>query len=143
MSAPAHPRLAVLAVVPHEGAVLLARRRNPPDAGLWGYPGGHVELGESLFDAAERELREETGVTATAREIIDTLEIITRDAAGAVAHHFLLVAVLCRYRGGAARAGDDAADVGWVPLGAVFAGDLAMSADVDRVLSRALAAERD
>ncbi|MGV6850187.1 MAG: NUDIX domain-containing protein, partial [Marinibacterium sp.] len=58
------PRLGALAVVLRDGHVLLARRANPPDAGLWGFPGGHVEPGETGLAAAVRELAEETGVIA-------------------------------------------------------------------------------
>ena len=58
------PLLGAIAVVVQDGHVLLARRRKEPDAGLWGYPGGHVELGETALAAAARELLEETGVTA-------------------------------------------------------------------------------
>ena len=48
------PRLAAIAVVMHEGKVLLAQRKNDPDAGLWGFPGGHVDFGETAMDAAAR-----------------------------------------------------------------------------------------
>ena len=64
---PDFPRLAALAVTLDQGRnhVLLVQRRNPPDAGLWGFPGGHVEAGETALCAAARELAEETGVIAT------------------------------------------------------------------------------
>ena len=51
---PALPRLGAIAVVLHQGKVLLVRRKNPPDAGLWGFPGGHVDAGETALDAAAR-----------------------------------------------------------------------------------------
>ena len=51
-----------------EGAVLLQRRT---DDGLWGLPGGALELGESLEDAARRELREETGLVAGELRLLD------------------------------------------------------------------------
>ncbi len=63
-NAPQRPKLAVLAVCLHEGKFLLVQPPNPPDAGLWGFPGGHVELGETLVEAAARELHEETGVAS-------------------------------------------------------------------------------
>ena len=58
------PKLGAIAVVVRNDHVLLARRGKEPDAGLWGFPGGHVELGETALQAAVRELREETGVEA-------------------------------------------------------------------------------
>lgn len=48
------PKLTALAVVPNDGRLLLVQRRNEPDAGLWGFPGGHVDPGETAFNAAIR-----------------------------------------------------------------------------------------
>ena len=132
------PALAVLAVVLHGDQVLLVRRRNPPDAGLWGYPGGHVEAGETALAAAARELAEETSVRADPLGYLANLDTILRDADGRLEHHFFLVAVLCRYRGGTPQAGDDATHAAWVPVAQVLSGALPMSRDVDRVLRRAL-----
>ena len=50
-----------IVVLLHEGRVLLVQRGKAPDLGLWGFPGGHVEPGESAEAAALRELHEETG----------------------------------------------------------------------------------
>lgn len=74
MTQPQRPIPAVLAVVTRDGQILLVRRANPPDAGLWGFPGGKIEFGEPLLRAAERELAEETGVTATATTVLDALD---------------------------------------------------------------------
>ncbi|MBZ4690288.1 MAG: nudJ [Cereibacter sp.] len=135
----ARPSLAVLAVVLHEGNVLLVRRLNEPDAGLWGFPGGHVERGETGLAAAARELEEETGVIATPVDYLMNLDILLPDAAGGVAHHFFLAAVLCAYVGGAPQAKDDVSEVGWFPTARILARALPMSADVDTVLAAALA----
>nr|WP_246329360.1 NUDIX domain-containing protein [Chthonobacter rhizosphaerae] len=75
-----------------DGRVLLVHRKRPPLAGLWTFPGGHVELGEAVEDAARREVLEETGlhVTITGAPLVH--EIVTRDTAGAIlSHHVLLV----------------------------------------------------
>lgn len=93
---PRAPVPAVLAVVPVDGRVVLVRRANPPRAGTWGMPGGKIDLGETLFQAAERELAEETGLKATAVMALPPLETLDRDVAGAVRYHYLLVPVLCR-----------------------------------------------
>ena len=110
------PKLAALAVVIHEGQVLLVRRRNEPDAGLWGFPGGHVDAGETALDAAARELREETGVAAKPERYLTNIDVIQRDETGALRFHFLLAAVLCRYVSGTPLADDDVSEAAWVPL---------------------------
>jgi len=107
------PRLGAIAVVLRGESVLLVRRGNPPDAGLWGYPGGHVEWGETALEAAARELLEETGVTATPRGYLTNLDI-HRGSEGVVLHHYLLAAVLCDYVDGTPHAADDALEAGWI-----------------------------
>ncbi|MEW6254393.1 MAG: NUDIX hydrolase [Pseudomonadota bacterium] len=111
--APPRPGCGALAVVVREGRVLLVRRANPPDAGLWGFPGGRIEWGEAVADAAIRELREETGVTATPLAILSVLDSLDRGSDGTLRHHYLLVAVLCAWRCGEGEAADDALEVGW------------------------------
>lgn len=132
------PVLAALAVVVRGENVLLVRRRNPPDAGLWGYPGGHVERGETALAAAARELAEETTVRAAPVGYLANLDTILPGDDGRPAHHFFLVAVLCRYLGGSPQAADDAEEAAWMPVEQVLSGALPMSRDVDRVLRRAL-----
>lgn len=126
------PVLAALAVVVEDDRVLLVRRRNEPDAGLWGFAGGRVEPGETVFAAAERELAEETGVEGEARDFLTLIDVIRNDA-GALAHHFVLAAVLCAYRRGTPVAAADVSDAAWVPLADLFAGRLATSQRVPEV----------
>lgn len=133
------PRLAALAVLLDGDRVLLVQRRNPPDAGLWGFPGGHVEPGETALAAAARELTEETGVIGHPRAYLDNIDMIERDPDGALRFHFLLAAVLCDYVSGAPVAADDALDAGWFPVTAVLSGAKPLSAGVDATLRRALA----
>ncbi|MBW0156576.1 NUDIX hydrolase [Sedimentimonas flavescens] len=132
------PRLGVLAVVLRGDSVLLVRRANPPDAGLWGFPGGKVDWGETVEAAALRELAEETGVSADQGQIIASADAISHDDSGAVAFHYHLVAVQCRYRAGEPVAADDALEAAWVEVGQVLARQLPMSRRVDEVLRRAL-----
>ena len=134
------PRLAALAVTLDGNAahVLLVQRRNPPDAGLWGFPGGHVEPGETALDAAARELAEETGVIARPRAYLDNIDVIERGADGALRFHFLLAAVLCDYVSGQPVAADDALDAAWVPVADVLAGRLPLSTRVGNTLRQAL-----
>lgn len=130
------PVVAVLAVVLRAGQVLLVQRANSPDAGLWGFPGGKVEFGEALLDAAARELFEETGVTADPLRVFDAVDVFDR-ADGALHRHFVLVAVLCDWRGGEPVAADDAADARWVDLAGLEA--LALSKDVAAMARKAAA----
>jgi 8-oxo-dGTP diphosphatase len=108
-----YPRVGVLAVVPRAGRCLLVRRSKPPAEGLWGFPGGSQEWGETAFAAALRELAEETGVVADTPRLLTVLDTIDRDGTGAIRHHFTLVAVLLRWVAGDGQAGDDAAETGW------------------------------
>ena len=121
------PTLGVLAVALRGPSVLLVKRANPPDAGLWGYPGGKVEPGETVAEAAMRELQEETGLIGSPGPVLGTKDIIHRAADGSLAYHFFLVAVLCEEARGQAVAADDAADLAWVPDEEVFAGMRPMS----------------
>ncbi len=108
-----HPRLAAIAVVLHDGRFLLVKRKKAPNAGTWGFPGGHVELGETGLVAAVRELREETGVIATPDRYLTNIDVVTRDADGGIAFHFLLAVVVCTYQNGRPVAADDVSDAGW------------------------------
>tara|TARA_R110002049_G_scaffold10127_1_gene50131 strand:+ start:90398 stop:90835 length:438 start_codon:yes stop_codon:yes gene_type:complete len=130
------PIVAVLAVVIHDNHVLLVQRANPPDAGLWGFPGGKVDFGEGLLAAAARELHEETGVTATPLRVIDALDAYDVAEDGTLRQHFALVAVVCTWQCGDPVAADDALDARWLPL-AGLDGALPMSRDVVRIASQA------
>ncbi|MEM1388642.1 MAG: NUDIX hydrolase [Pseudomonadota bacterium] len=133
------PRLGALAVVVQAGNVLLVQRANPPDAGLWGYPGGHVEWGETVDAAAIRELYEETGVQARAGPVLGVLDAIHRNSAGDVTSHYLLTAVACLEPQGEAVLSEETRAVAWVAVADVLRGDRAYSRGVDRVLRMALA----
>lgn len=137
---PATPVLAALGVVAQGGEVLLVRRRSEPDAGLWGFPGGHVDLGETVGEAACREIREETTLHTRPGPILAGLDIITRDGNGDIAYHFHLVAVLCTYLSGTPEGRDDVHEAAWIPAGDVLDRRLPLSADVDTVLRRAMEA---
>jgi 8-oxo-dGTP diphosphatase len=114
---PSTPLLAVAAIVVRDSRVLLVRRGQPPSEGLWAIPGGRVELGETLQEAAEREIKEETGLTIRAGNPIYTFDVILRDQGGNVQFHYVIVDLLADYVGGALEAGDDALEARWVPRG--------------------------
>ena len=135
---PTAPTLAALAVVIRDDHVLLVQRRNEPDAGLWGFPGGHVDLGETALDAAVRELAEETGVRARALRYLTNIDVIVHGPDGTLRHHFLLAAVLCAYLEGDPVAADDALAAEWVPVQVVMRNRLACSRHVDDVVAAAV-----
>jgi 8-oxo-dGTP diphosphatase len=102
------------AVVIHEGRVLLVRRLRPPGQGQWAIPGGKVCLGETLRQAAEREILEETGIRVAAGDPVYTFDMVERDDAGRVRFHYVIVDLAAAYLGGDVRPGDDAAEARWV-----------------------------
>ncbi len=117
---PQRPVLGAIAVVCHviHGLphVILVQRGKDPNRGAWGFPGGHVEWGETLVQAAVRELLEETDVTATALETLPPVDVIEADDTGTVTMHYVLGAVICSYVSGSPTPLDDAADARWVPV---------------------------
>ena len=133
------PKVGAIAVVLRDDAALMVQRGKEPNAGLWGFPGGHVECGETALEAAVRELDEETGVTATAAGYLTCLDVVGRDAQDRITHHYLLAAVLCHYVAGSPIAADDAADAEWIPLSEIAAASRPFSQNVDPVIAAALA----
>jgi len=133
------PKVGAIAVVLRDDAALMVQRGKEPNAGMWGFPGGHVEWGETALEAAVRELDEETGVTATAAGYLTCLDVVGRDEQDRITHHYLLAAVLCHYVAGTPVAADDAADAEWVPLSEIAAASRPFSRNVDRVIAAAQA----
>lgn len=111
---PDSPRVAVGAIVIKDGQVLLVRRGQPPSEGLWAVPGGRVHLGETLQQAAEREIKEETGLSIHARDPVYTFDVILRDEAGRVRFHYVIVDLMADYINGTVCPGDDAREARWV-----------------------------
>jgi len=106
------PVLCASAAVFRGEKLLLARRTKPPF--LWSLPGGAVEWGETLVDAALREVREETGVEAEAAGYAGHAEVMLRNEKGNVFDHFVILAFAARWRAGEARIGAEASAVEWV-----------------------------
>ena len=111
---PERPIVGVLAVVLRGDRVLVVRRANPPMPGRWGFPGGVLELGETVAQGAMRELLEETGVKAEAASPLTVMDTIDRDSEGRVRYHYTLVAVIGHWRSGEGVAGDDADELAWL-----------------------------
>ena len=103
------PRLGASACVWKDGKVLLIQRAKPP-LGLWSLPGGHVEFGETALAAAERELMEESGVTADLTAFIGLYEIILEKPP----FHYAIACYGGVWRSGEAHASSDALEARWV-----------------------------
>jgi 8-oxo-dGTP diphosphatase len=114
---PNSPQIAVGAVVFRENRVLLVKRNQPPGKGLWAIPGGRLELGETLKQAAEREVREETGVVIRAGNPVYTFDLIERDYQGRIRFHYVIVDLLADYISGDPRPRSDACEARWVGPG--------------------------
>lgn len=113
---PHHPLPAVLAMVTRGGKVLLARRGKGDTPDPWGFPGGLIEVGESVLAAAERELAEETGIRAAAERVAEVLDIIIHDGDGRVCSHFIANAVRMAWVSGEPVAASDVVECGWFTL---------------------------
>jgi ADP-ribose pyrophosphatase len=111
---PAHPRPAVGAVVFFKKRILLVNRGKPPSQNQWSIPGGSVELGETLQEAAEREVHEETGLLIRAKTPIHTFDVIEYDDNGDIRFHYIIIDLEADFAGGDISPSDDAKDVRWV-----------------------------
>ena len=71
------PELCVGAIAIIDGKILLVKRKTEPEIGKWSIPGGHVDIGESLESAVERELYEETGLRGKCKTFVGSGEVIS------------------------------------------------------------------
>lgn len=110
---PDRPLVGVGAVVWRAGKVLLVKRGKPPRLGQWSLPGGAQELGETVEDAARREVREETGLELEAVSLLTVVDLVERDETGRVRYHYTLVDLEAEAAPGEPVAGGDAAAVSW------------------------------
>ena len=110
---PKQPLVGVGGVVIHRNRVLLIRRGSEPLKGEWSIPGGLLEVGEELAEAARRELREETGLEVEPLAVLEVFDRIFR-AGRRVRYHFVIVDFVCRLRGGKLQHGSDVLEAHWV-----------------------------
>jgi len=113
---PDRPWVGVGVVVWQDERVLLIRRGRAPRLGQWGLPGGAQSAGETLFEAAAREVLEETGLEVVPHAVVTALDSISRDDAGEVQFHYTLVEVVEECGPGEPKASDDAMDARWVSI---------------------------
>jgi ADP-ribose pyrophosphatase YjhB (NUDIX family) len=110
---PPRPIVGIGVVVWHDDRVLLVRRSKPPRRGQWSLPGGAQQLGETVAEAARREVREEVDVEVELGEIIATVDFIERDPDHRVRYHYTLIDFTAEVRSPVLRPGSDAADARW------------------------------
>jgi 8-oxo-dGTP diphosphatase len=131
MSGPETPKIMVDVVVPsEEGNILLIRRGSDPYEGYWALPGGFVEVGETLEEAAVREAEEETGLKVEVVRLVGVYSDPDRDPRG----HNVSVTYLARVREGEPSAASDAAEVSFLDPSTV---ELAF--DHEKIITDALA----
>ncbi|HWU25395.1 MAG TPA: NUDIX hydrolase [Rhizomicrobium sp.] len=111
---PQRPYLAVSAAIFREGKVLVVRRARKPALNLYTLPGGAVELGESLADAAVREVREETSLKVQPIALAGQREVIVRDAQGRIERHFVILCFAARWIDGEANLNEELDDARWI-----------------------------
>lgn len=102
---PRSPRPTVDVVIEVDGGIVLIRRQNPPHG--WALPGGFVDYGERVEEAARREMEEETSLAVTLVDLLGVYSDPSRDART----HTISTVYVGRATG-APRAADDAAEIG-------------------------------
>jgi len=135
---PDRPIVGVGVVVWHDDRVLLVRRGKPPRAGHWSLPGGAQQLGETVAEAARREVKEEVGLEVTLGDIVATIDLIDRDPDDRIRYHYTLIDFVADAPGVALRPGSDAADARWFSMAEIEA--LGLWSETVRVIK--LAGER-
>ena len=113
---PDRPYVGVGVIVFRNQQVLLIKRNKEPNKGQWSIPGGKQIIGETVADAAKRELLEETGVKVDQLLLVDVVDTIIPDVEGKIKYHYTLVDYMGQWLSGDPRAGDDAQEVRWVCL---------------------------
>lgn len=111
---PQRPFLAVSAAIFRNGKVLVVRRARKPALNLYTLPGGAVEAGETLVEAAIREVREETSLSIEPVALAGHREVIARDDAGKVERHFVIMCFASRWLSGEPVLSDELDDSRWV-----------------------------
>lgn len=127
------PLIGVGAVVFSAGnEILLIKRGKPPHYGRWMVPGGTLEWGESLEDAAIREVREETGIDIEIETFVEIIEAITPGQDG---FHFVIMDYAAHAISGTLAANSDALDAVWATLDSL--GDYDLTPELLRVIDKA------
>lgn len=138
---PDRPFVAASAAVLRDGKVLVAARARPPLRAIFSLPGGLVEPGETLAEAALRELREETGLVAAIIGALAPIQFIEADAGGRARHHFVICPHAARWIAGEPQVGDEALAFRWLAPAEI--GSVPTTPDLDGVLRAAFRLGQD
>jgi ADP-ribose pyrophosphatase len=125
---PDRPIVAVGAAVCRDGRVLIVQRGKPPSKGVWTVPGGAVDLGETMRQAAAREVQEECGIQIAVGEVVGILDNIIRAPSGQpptkrhlpgqgpaeILYHYAIVDFAAKYVSGDLTPSDELMDAAWV-----------------------------
>jgi ADP-ribose pyrophosphatase len=111
---PIGPIVGVGVLIKDSNRYILVKRAAEPDAGLWTIPGGLVELGERIEEAAVREAYEETGLEVEIVDLLGVVDKIIHDGDSRIKFHFVIVDYLAEFIGGTLCAASDALDARWV-----------------------------
>jgi 8-oxo-dGTP diphosphatase len=133
---PPRPILAVSTAVFRNRQVLIARRARAPWRGAFSLPGGVVEIGETLEEAAKRELREEVGVEAEITGFVRHVQPIQREG-DQVRAHFVIVVLRGRWLSGEPRLSEEVEEIAWIDPMAL--GDRPTTPELPDILARAAA----
>ncbi|MBO6949400.1 MAG: NUDIX hydrolase [Rhodospirillales bacterium] len=134
---PRRPLIGVGAIIVGDRGVVLIKRGKPPRLGSWSLPGGAQKVGETVNEAALREIKEETGLEAEVKGLVDVIDSISAaEEDGRIRYHYTLVDVWATAIGDHDPvAGGDAADARWVALDELD--ELKLWSETRRVIERA------
>jgi len=107
------PLVGVGAIIVDRDRVVLVKRGHAPLQGEWSIPGGVLEVGETLRQAAVREVLEETGLRVEVDELLGVYDRILRDSDERTRYHYVLIDFLCRRIDGEPLGAGDAAEARW------------------------------
>jgi len=127
------PLVGVGAIIIERNQVVLVKRAHAPLQGQWSIPGGMLEVGETLREAAVREVLEETGLRVEAGELLGVFDRIVRDDEQRTLYHYVLIDFLCRRIAGEPVAAGDATEARWFKQDEIA--KLSLAEDTARVIN--------